>query len=47
MKVKEYADTRGVSHSLIYHELDREVANFEIVQFHGINFVIPHPVKNK
>jgi hypothetical protein len=45
IRVKDYAKQRGVSHSLIYHELARKVAAFEIVQFQEINFVIPHPEK--
>lgn len=39
--VKQYAVTRGCSHTLIYKELKRGKAKFEIVQFHGINFIIP------
>ena len=42
IKVSDYAKQRGCSHSLIYHELTRKVAKFTIVQFQGINFVIPN-----
>lgn len=41
IKVKTYADSIGVSTSLIYHRLTREVANYKIVKFQDINFVIP------
>lgn len=44
IKVKEYARQRNIHHSLIYHELKRGKANFEIIQFQGINFVIQYPV---
>ena len=42
LKVKEYADQRAVSTSLIYHELHRGVAKFEMIQFQSINFILPH-----
>lgn len=42
IKVSEYAKQRNCSHSLIYHELKRGKAKFYIVQFQGINFVIPN-----
>ena len=41
IKVSDYAKQRGCDHSLIYHELRRNVAKFTIVQFQGFNFVIP------
>lgn len=37
--VKEYARQRNCHHSLIYHELKRGKANFQIVNFQGINFI--------
>jgi len=37
--VKAYAEARNCHHSLIYHELKRGKANFEIINFQGINFV--------
>jgi hypothetical protein len=40
IKVSDYAKQRGCHHSLIYHELKRKKANFEIVNFQGINFII-------
>jgi len=42
VKVKDYAtNIRQCSTSLIYHEIQRKKANFEIIQFQGINFIIP------
>jgi len=40
VKVIEYAKQRGCHHSLIYHEVKRKKAKFEIVNFQGINFII-------
>jgi hypothetical protein len=42
IKVSDYAKQRNCSTSLIYHEIIRNVAKFYIVQFQGINFVIPY-----
>jgi hypothetical protein len=42
IKVSEYAKLRGCAdHSLIYHWITRGKANYSIVIFQGINFVIP------
>lgn len=41
LKVKEYANQRNCSTSLLYHEVQRGKAEFKIIQFQGINFVIP------
>lgn len=42
VKVKDYAvNVRQCSTSLIYHEVQRNKANFEIIQFQGINFIVP------
>ncbi len=41
IKVSEYARQRGCTTSLIYHEISRKKANFEIIQFQSINFIIP------
>lgn len=45
IKVSEYAKERNCSTSLIYHEIQRNKATFEIIQFQGINFVVP--ISNK
>lgn len=42
IKVSEFAKQRKCSHTLIYHELSRGKAKFKLVQFHGINFVVPN-----
>lgn len=42
IKVSQYAKDRGCHHSLIYHEITRKKANFEIIQFQGINFILPY-----
>ena len=41
IKVSDYARQRGCHHSLIYHEVRRGKAKFEIVTFQGFNFIIP------
>lgn len=41
VKVSEYAKQRNCSHTLIYKEIERKKALFTIVQFQGINFIIP------
>ena len=41
IKVSEYAKKRGCSTSLIYHEISRNKAQFEIIQFQNINFIVP------
>mgnify|MGYP000449770007 CR=1 FL=1 len=42
IKVSEYARLRACSTSLIYHELDRGKAKFDIVIWQGFNFIVPH-----
>lgn len=37
--VKEYADSFLISTSLVYHQVTRGKADYEIVRFKGINFV--------
>ncbi len=41
VKVSDYAKQRGCTTSLIYHEIQRNKANFTIIQFQNINFIIP------
>lgn len=41
MTVQSYADSRGWKAHNIYMRLKRNNADFEIVLFQGINFVIP------
>jgi phage tail protein X len=39
--VSQYARAKGCDTSYVYHLLKRGKADFKIVLFHGINFVIP------
>ena len=42
IKVSDYAIERGwKGHSLVYHNIARNKANYKIVVFQGFNFVIP------
>ncbi len=41
MTVADYAREKGCTNSYIYHLITRKKADFEIVIFKGINFVIP------
>ena len=43
IKVSEYARLQGwKGHSLVYHNITRNKANYKIVVFQDINFVIPN-----
>jgi hypothetical protein len=43
IKVSDYAVSKGwKGHSLVYHRLTRNKADYKIVVFQGINFVIPN-----
>jgi hypothetical protein len=44
IKVSDYARQQGCHHSLIYHQIARNKATYEIVNFQGINFVIPSTI---
>ncbi len=41
MTVQSYADSRGWKAHNVYMRLNRQINDFEIVLFQGINFVIP------
>lgn len=41
LTVKQYADEKGISTSYIYKLVKEKKANFEIVVFQTINFIIP------
>ncbi len=41
MTVKEYADSNDISQSLVYKRIERKKADFQIVVFQTINFVVP------
>ncbi len=41
MTVKEYAASNDISQSLVYKRIERNKANFQIVVFQTINFVVP------
>ncbi len=41
VKVSQYARDRKCTTSLLYHELDRGKAKFEIVIWQGFNFILP------
>ena len=42
IKVSDYAKQINCSHSLLYHRITRKKADFRIVVFQGINFIIPN-----
>jgi len=41
MTVKEYATSNDISQSLVYKRIERNKANFQIVIFQSINFIVP------
>lgn len=41
MTVKQYADNKGISTSYIYKKLKDKKADFKMVVFQTINFIIP------
>ena len=41
LTVKEYAASQNITTSYVYVKLQRGKANFQIVTFRGINFIIP------
>lgn len=41
MTVQSYADYRGWKANNVYMKLQRKTADFEIILFQGINFIVP------
>lgn len=41
MPVKDYADKKGITTSYVYKMIREKKADFKIVTFYSINFVIP------
>jgi len=44
MTVEKYAESRGWKANNVYMRVQRRTADFSLVIFQGINFVIPIPV---